>query len=248
MPRFGSAAWWFALAATITTPASGDDTPTELWLAYSVQQKVRDHASVFGSLGYEELLSSERFFGAWTKLYVTGGGSFDKFKRFRLAGGAGSYYTIQPEVEDLFELRFWQEGAMFWPDSAGHFRRFVFAHRLRLEERITESDGWDFTLRLRYRLEAKLPLNTHDLKPRTWYVPVAVELFANPQDPAPEVLAARSRLSVGLGHVINKTWTLDLRYHWQQSRVNFFDTEVSGHVIDFVIKTHVRIRDLIKGR
>jgi hypothetical protein len=54
---------------------------------------------------------------------------------------------------------------------------------------------------------------------------------------------------VGIGYIVNKTWTVDLRYHWQDSRATIeesFDT--SGDVIDIMVRTSVRIRDLVKGR
>ena len=68
-------------------------------------------------------------------------------------------------------------------------------------------------------------------------------------DEAPELFGKRSRLSVGLGYVMNKNWTVDLRYHWQRSRSTIDeDFKTSGNVIDFTVKSSFRIRDLVKGR
>jgi hypothetical protein len=235
----------------VATPASGqeEDIPTQLWLSFQHQRKVGEKTRVFSAIGYEELMSSERFFGEWTKLYVKGGGSYDLGERFRVAGGVGLYYTYQPEIADLFEFRLWQEGTAFWPDSPGAVRRLVFTHRLRLEERFTESVGWGFAMRLRYRLDTKIPLNKYTLEPKAFYLPLAAEFFADLIDEAPELFGKRSRLSVGLGYVINQNWTVDLRYHWQLSRSTIDeDFKTSGNVIDFTVNSSFRIRDLVKGR
>jgi len=125
----------------------------------------------------------------------------------------------------------------------------VLVHRLRLEERITESVGWGFALRLRYRLDTKIPLNKYTLEPRAFYLPLAIEFFGDLIDEAPEFFAKRNRASIGLGYVMNKNWTLDLRYHRQRSRSTIDeDFETSGNVIDFTVKSSFRIRDLVKGR
>ena len=131
------------LAVAIPAFCQDGETQTQLWLSYQHQHKVGEKTRVFSSLGYEELVSSERFFGEWTELYVKGGVSYDPGERFRVAVGSGLYYTYQPDIADLFEFRLWQEGTAFWPDSLGVMRRWVLTHRLRLEERITESDGWE---------------------------------------------------------------------------------------------------------
>jgi hypothetical protein len=239
------------LLLVVATPAFGqsEDLPTQLWLSFQYQGKVGEKTRVFTSVGYEELMSRESFWGEWNKLYLTGGGSYDLGKRFRVAAGAGLYYTYQPEVADVFEFRLWQEGTAFWPDSPGAVRRLVFVHRLRLEERISEAAGWEFALRLRYRLDTKIPLNKYTLEPGAFYVPLAIEFFGDLTDPAPEFFAKRNRATVGLGYVMNKNWTLDLRYYWQRSRSTIDeDFTTSGNVIDFTINSSFRIRDLVKGR
>jgi len=240
-----------ALLLGVAIPAFGqsEDLPTQLWLSFQTQRKIGEKTRVFGTLGYEELMSNERFFGEWTKLYVNGGGSYDLGQRFRVAGGVGLYYTYQPEIADLFEFRLWQEGTAYWPDSPGAVRRLVFTHRLRLEERATESERWVFAMRLRYRLDTKIPLNKYTLEPGAFYLPLAVEFFADLIDEVPEFFAKRNRASIGLGYVMNKNWTLDLRYHRQRSRSTIEeDFTRSGHVIDFTVNSSFRIRDLVKGR
>jgi len=244
--------WTVLLMLAVTLPVCGqvEETPTQFWMSYNHQQKVGERTRVFGTLGYEELVSEERFFGEWTRLYLNGGGSYELGKRFRVAGGAGAYYTYHPkEINDTFEFRLWQEGTAYWPDSVGLVRRFVLTHRLRIEERFSSSDGSTFSMRLRYRIDTKIPVNKYTLEPGAFYIPLAYEWFADIVDEAPEFFAKRNRASAGLGYVINKTWTVDLRYHRQRSRATIVDDfKSSSNVIDFTINTSVRIRDLVKGR
>ena len=119
------------LAVALPVFSQEEDLPNQLWLSLQTQRKMGEKTRLFGTLGYEELMSTERFFGEWTKLYLNGGVSYDLGKRFRVAGGTGLYYTYQPEVSDLFEFRLWQEGTAFWPDSPGAVRRLVLVHRRR---------------------------------------------------------------------------------------------------------------------
>ena len=80
-------------------------------------------------------------------------------------------------------------------------------------------------------------------------MPLAIEFFSNLADEVPEFLAKRNRASIGLGYVMNKNWTLDLRLHRQRSRSTIEeDFTRSGNVIDFTVKSSFRIRDLVKGR
>jgi hypothetical protein len=128
-------------------------------------------------------------------------------------------------------------------------RRLVFTQRLRLEERFTDSDGWDFAMRLRYRLDTKIAINKHTLEPGAFYIPMELELFADLHGEPTELFGEQSRLSVGLGYVMNKNWTLDFRFQRQRSRsTSEEDFTRSGNVIDFKVKSSFGIRDLVKGR
>jgi hypothetical protein len=130
-------------------------------------------------LGYKELTSPDRYFGEWNKSYINADGSYDLGEHFRVDGGVGLYYTYQPEDDDTFEFRLWQGATAFWPDIPGSVRRLVFTHRLRLEERFTNPDGWDFAMRLRYRLDTKIPINKYTVEHGAFYVPLAAEFFGH---------------------------------------------------------------------
>jgi hypothetical protein len=224
-----------ALLLGIAVPALGqdDDPANRLWLAFQHHHKVGEKARVAGKLGYKELLSPDQLFGESNKFYLNGDGSYDLGEKLRVDVGLGLYYTYQPEDDDVFETRLWQGGTVFWPDSPGLVRRLVFAQRVRLEERFTDSGGWDFALRFRYRLDTKIAINKYTLEPGAFYLPLAAEFFADLTGEATEFFAEQSRLSIGLGYVLNKNWTLDLRFLRQRSRsTSDEDFTISSNVID----------------
>lgn len=242
--------WVLVLVAVAAPVVSQDtaDTSNQFWFAYQYQRRLGDHSKFSGSLGHEELLSSELLFGDWSRFYVTGAVSYDLNSRLRLAGGLGLYQTFRPEVNNTFEVRPWQQATVYWPDSAGMLRRFVLTHRLKLEERFTHSGDWGLAIRFRYRLATSIPLNTYDLETGSFYLPLAAEFFADVGEEAPEFFAATSRLSAGIGYVLNEKWTIDLRYTRQASRdtvVDEFDT--TGHVINLTVRTSILIKDLLKS-
>jgi hypothetical protein len=235
----------------VAIPAFGqdDDLPTQLWLAFQHHHKAGDRTRLSGKLGYKELTSPDQLFGEWNKFYVNGDGSYDLGEQFRIDGGVGLYYTYQPEDDDTFEFRLWQGGTAFWPDSPGLVRRLVFTHRLRLEERFTDSGGWDFAIRFRYRLDTKIPMNKHTLEPGAVYLPLSAEFFVDLTGEVMNLFDDLTRLSVGLGYVINKNWTLDLRFTRQRTRsTSEEELTRSGNVIDFTVKSSLGILDLVKGR
>lgn len=207
-----------ALVLALAAPVSAQDDrdPTQLWLNYQFQKKVGEKTRMFGKLSYEELMSRGDFWGEWNRLAIRGGGSFDLGPRFRVALGGDLRYTYRPEIEDLFEFRITQEGTAFWPERTGGLRRWVLLHRLRLEERITEANGWSFAMRVRYRLDTKIPLNTYTIEPKSFYLPLAIEFFADVVDEVPEFFAKQNRVTIGLGYVLNRNWTLDGRLHRQE--------------------------------
>ena len=237
------------LGVAISALGEDDDLPNELWLAFQHHHTVGEKVRVSGKLGYKEAMSPDQYFGEWNRFYVNGDGSYDLSEHFRVDGGVGLYCTYQPEDDDTFEFRLWQGATAFWPDVSVSVRRLVFTHRLRLEERFTDSDGWGFATRFRYRLDTKIPINTYTVEPGTFYLPMAAEFFADLTGEATGLYGDQRRVSVGLGYVMSKNWTFDLRFQRQLSRsTSEEDFTRSGNVIAFTVKSTFGIRDLVKLR
>jgi hypothetical protein len=208
------------LLAAFAVPAAGQDTgdtSNQFWFAYQYERRLGEHSRFSGSLGLEELLSSGLLLGDWSRLYLTGAASYDLTGYLRLAGGLGLYQTFQPEFENTFEVRLWQQATVYWPDVHGPWRRFVLTHRLKLEERFSHATDWGLALRFRYRLATSIPLNTHDLAAGIGYV-------------------MSERWTLDLRYV---------RQSSRDTLTDTFDT--TDHIIYFSARTSVRIKDLLKS-
>ena len=153
-------------------------------------------------------------------------------------------------MEDLFELRLWQAATLDWPDSLGKWRRFVFSHRLMLEERFTKTTDWESTVRLRYRFATTYPINKYSLEPGAFYAPLNVEFFYTPgDDDVQELFSEQARVTAGLGYVLNQTWSVELRYTRQRSRDTITEEiHTTDNIFDLRFRTSIRIRDLLKSR
>ena len=231
-------------------PAIGqeiNETDTQIRVRYQYQQLVKERIRAFGTVRYDELLGSDAVLGNWNRLVSTGGVSYDLSSRFRLEGALGLYYTWRPAVEDLFEFRLWQAATFDWPDSLGKWRRYVFSHRLMLEERFTKTTDWEFTVRLRYRLATVFPINKYSLEPGALYAPLNVELFTTPGNDVQELFSEQARVTAGLGYVLNQTWSVELRYTRQRSRDTITEEiHTTDNIFDLRFRTSIRIRDLLK--
>ncbi len=234
--------------ALLPVSAAADSSNTQFWLGYDYRQKINDKTRGLWNLRYEELVDKDQWFGDWRKLAATGGVSYDLAKRVRIEGGLGLYQTWNPDTNDLFEARAWQAATFDWPEVKA-LARWVVHHRFMLEERFKHATDWNASLRGRYRLAFTVPFNRYTVEPGAFFLPMSAEFFANQRTDDQDLFASKSRLTVGLGYMFNKTWTMELRYVWQKQRdtvgANF---ETDGNIVDLRIKTTVRIRDVLKSR
>jgi hypothetical protein len=83
-----------------------------------------------------------------------------------------------------------------------NFGRFYFLHRYRVEERFLPDD---FQVRLRYFLNATIPLNKKTLDKNAIYFSTYNEIFVNTEKP----LFDRNRIYAALGFVINKNFKVE---------------------------------------
>ena len=71
------------------------------------------------------------------------------------------------------------------------------------------------------------------------------EGFADLGGEAAEFFAADARLTAGLGYVLSQHWGLEFRYTAQKSRDTVLDEfSTTDHILDFRIRSAVRIRDI----
>ena len=107
-----------------------------------------------------------------------------------------------------------------------NFGRFYFLHRYRVEERFLPDD---FQVRLRYFLNATIPLNKKKLDKNAIYFSTYNEIFVNTEKP----LFDRNRIYAALGFVINKNFKVEAGFMSQileQSNRNQFQIVIFNNL------------------
>ena len=107
-----------------------------------------------------------------------------------------------------------------------NFGRFYFLHRYRVEERFLPDD---FQVRLRYFLNATIPLNKKTLDKNAIYFSTYNEIFVNTEKP----LFDRNRIYAALGFVINKNFKVEAGFMSQileQSNRNQFQIVIFNNL------------------
>jgi hypothetical protein len=238
-------------------PASAQDpeiesTDTQLWSQYSYQNHLSENWSYTTASGYRNLWESQVEDDAWDRFHISSAFSYRKNSRLNFDLGSGLYYTTRPVGSDLVELRTWQGATVYWPDSPGRFKRFVLTHRFRLEQRFTRQTGtssWDMNSRVRYRISTAIAINRKELEPGAFYAYLGGELFADLTDDNSRLISDRNRVSIGLGWLTTKKWTVEAIYAYQQNG----DTAVSGdisitdRIFELRVKTTLKIVDRMKA-
>lgn len=176
--------WGSWVIATGQLPGS----PEHRWGGF-VEFQARSNA-VFRQFFYNEL---------------KGGLSYDIDKNFTVLLGTGRYATRDYRDWDAgplnVEKRLWGQVVL-----SQYANRLKLEHRYRVEQRwfTYRDDSTGTRNRLRYRLNAFLPLNHRTLGPKTVFLSVYDELFINPKGPALE----RNRVYAGVGYQLTKALTL----------------------------------------
>lgn len=120
------------------------------------------------------------------------------------------------ENETFNENRMYQE-ALF---SQKLGNRFFITHRFRYEQRFVENQ--DFRTRYRYNFFLNIPLNKHDLVPKSYYLALYNELFINGEThigTGQEVeLFDRNRAYLGMGYIL--TPKVRFQLGWMNQKTN----------------------------
>ncbi|UOQ71408.1 DUF2490 domain-containing protein [Hymenobacter cellulosilyticus] len=155
--------------------------------------------------GYLEVQArTNRLFNQYFYNELKGGLSYDLDKNFTMLLGAGRYSTFDDPGPVSLERRLWQQLVL-----NQFMDRLKLEHRYRVEQRwITyrAEDSTAFRQRLRYRLNAFLPLNHHTITDKTVFLSVYDEIFLNPRGPVLE----RNRVYGGLGYQFNAHVSMQL--------------------------------------
>ena len=138
-----------------------------------------------------------------------GGATYDLTDWARAEGGGGVYQTWYPDAADLFEVRLWQAATFYWPQIETRRARWFLTHRFMIEERFQHRTSWEMSLRGSYRLGFTLPVNRFTVEPGALYLPMSAEFFTTQSDEQ-DVFAGKARLTIGLGDIFSKAWSVEL--------------------------------------
>ncbi len=189
-----------AFAQTSLTPA----TPWGTWFIGTVQLPGGERR--WG--GFAEVQArSNALFRQFFYNELKGGVSYDLDKNFTLTLAGGRYATYDVQALSAGPLN--TEGRLWQQLVINQFlARLRFEHRYRVEQRwFTFRDGTrPFRNRIRYRLNAFLPLNRKTIAPGTVFLSAFDEIFLNPKGPVFE----RNRLYAGLGYQANAHWVVQV--------------------------------------
>ncbi|MCK8490239.1 DUF2490 domain-containing protein [Spirosoma sp. RP8] len=185
-------------AQTALTPA----TPWGSWLIGTVQ--LPGNEKKWG--GFAEIQTrSNAVMQQFFYYELKGGISYDLDRNFTLMLAGGQYGTY--DFKDLStgplntEKRLWQQLII-----NQYLSRIKFEHRYRIEQRwFTYREGSQmFRNRIRYRLNAFVPLNKRTITEKTIFLSLYDEVFLNPVGPTFE----RNRLYAGIGYQLTKNWII----------------------------------------
>ncbi|MEZ5038324.1 MAG: DUF2490 domain-containing protein [Saprospiraceae bacterium] len=125
--------------------------------------------------------------------------SVDPTPNFNLAAGF-LYRFRDPFAESTTELRPWQQLTFIQ-----RWGKYKFRNRIRAEQRWFEQatdNGYDFDLRVRYRVSTDFPLSGERLDNHEFYLNLSLEALFTPTRPRP-LYYSDNRVYIGLGYQIN---------------------------------------------
>lgn len=181
---------------------------TDITLTYNKSLKF----SIGGDVGTRGIYSNRN----WNQFYIRPTISYTISPLFKLAGGVGGFGTFTP-LNSTYELRLFQDYLFAWPKTG-----FInFNHRLRFEQRFFfyQNIENDFSMRGRYLIGVKTKGFKLIGKEKNFYLSTMWEVFFPVGKIAPEIFVNNQRLYSALGFSKTKSWSFELHYIWQKSRL-----------------------------
>ena len=215
--------WGSWLIGTFLLPGN----PENKWGGFAEVQARTD--AVFAKYFYNEL---------------KGGVSYDLDKNFTvmLAGGryATSDYRALEDGPLNVEKRLWLQIVL-----SQYLDRLKLEHRYRIEQRWFDyrGDSTERRNRIRYRLNAFLPLNSKTITDKTFFLSVYDEIFLNPKGPVFE----RNRVYAGAGYQFNKHvivqlgWVNQANYNLPVYKQGQFVPQITSAKNNLVVNVIYRI-------
>ena len=181
---------------------------TDVTLTYFFSQKL----SLGGDAGLRGIISSKD----WNQFYIRPTINYTVSPRVKISGGIGSFNTFNKTLSNTYEIRFFQDAHISWPDIGW----IDFYHRFRLEERFFfyENLDNDQAIRGRYLFRARTIDFRLLSKKKSFYLKGMWEVFVPISKSAAELFVNNQRFYAAIGHRSSDRLRFELFYIWQQSR------------------------------
>lgn len=190
----------------------GDNVDFQTWsditLSYFLSQKL----SIGGDAGLRGVISARD----WNLFYIRPSINYRFSGVFRVTGGIGTFNTFNKEFSNSYELRFFQDAHIAWPDIGW----VDFYHRFRLEERFFfyQTLDSDFSARARYLFRARTINFKLIGNKKGYYLKAMWEVFVPLGNSAAELFVNNQRWYAALGFQPSDRFRYELHYIWQKSR------------------------------
>ena len=178
--------------------------PLGSWNIVNAKLSLNDHWGLWA----EGQVRSPKFYDEFNYFETKGGATYSFKDRVSLTAGIGRYETygtggdfVLPKTTT--ETRTWLQLIL-----EQKFDRILFEHRYRVEQRHLNTG---YKNRFRYRLNATIPVNHHDMIPKTLFAYIGDEVFFTDKAPYYE----RNRFFTGLGYKINPMFSIISGYMLQ---------------------------------
>jgi len=193
-----------------------EEVNTQLWLDWNPRLKINARSSAYLPVGFRTNFTQNqyRIYGRPTYRYdITRlNERTNRYRTWQLIGGAGVFYTRNPDVTDILELRPFQGVKVRFPN----LDRVHLVHYLRLEERLEigiNPFGTKFSIRGRYKVGSDLFLPSNPII-NGIYIPLYAEFFFSVAEQGFQ-FNDLIRLTPGLGYQPGLNWKFqfELSYH-----------------------------------
>ena len=192
----------------------------QLWTDFNFSSFVSKRTAFVGSFAYRTELNNLK----WSQFMIRPSVKYSVSSNWKILGGVAFYDKFSQYEDFENEIRFYQGTINILPLT----NLFWFKNYLRLEERFSPNNSWDFTLRIRNRLTVDVNL-VNNVK-RKISIPLSGEVFFDIEETSSNILESnRVRFFTGINYRYYDKWDLKLLYAIQgnkKSEEQFNQTDV----------------------
>ena len=188
---------------------------------YFNSQKLSEQLFAETALGMHNRTTAD-----WSRLELRGTLHYRINHQLRISSGWRSNFIFSTGRYQHSELRPFQAIMVHAPFS----EQGIFDHRLMLEERFFIGDNLEdhFNLRLRHRLETKIPINNKHLIDNTFYLRPMWETYATVADRDNGLYISNLKATAGCGYKINAGISIEFR--WEHVKSFNYNKEINRSI------------------